>query len=315
MLDLFGFGGVSGVAFFFVLSGLLMYKVHCGDVGVSGRPIGFLKKRLIRIYPTYWLIFILVSISALFSIQTRSVLPDSWLSLIQALLLIPQVTADGLLGVPVLSVAWTLQFEVLFYLAFSVALLGRKWLIFIVFLYFSALVTQFIGYGAGRLWQFLGSPISLLFLMGVVGGILCERDFFRKFARKGFAFGVAAAISGTVVGVYLDLNFWAWYFWGFYGLVSVLILVCLLADKRFLFSDGAAEVAGLLGNSSYALYLLHFPIVAAACKIYFALQFPVSLMGAMCLLAITYVFCCVASVWFYVFIEKPMLRFIKKKLG
>ena len=51
------FGGASGVAFFFVLSGFIIVPAHGADFGRSDRLRSYLLKRAIRIYPTYWIIY------------------------------------------------------------------------------------------------------------------------------------------------------------------------------------------------------------------------------------------------------------------
>ncbi|MFX8653275.1 acyltransferase family protein, partial [Acinetobacter baumannii] len=47
--------GRWGVCFFFVLSGFIIAHVHWKDLGSPDRVSGFLWRRLVRIFPTYWL--------------------------------------------------------------------------------------------------------------------------------------------------------------------------------------------------------------------------------------------------------------------
>ena len=46
--------GHAGVDFFFVLSGFIIAYIHAGDLGRPERFGGYASKRVIRIYPTYW---------------------------------------------------------------------------------------------------------------------------------------------------------------------------------------------------------------------------------------------------------------------
>ena len=46
--------GASGVDFFFVLSGFIIYFIHRPDLGRPERLRGFALKRLVRVYPIYW---------------------------------------------------------------------------------------------------------------------------------------------------------------------------------------------------------------------------------------------------------------------
>ncbi len=50
LTEFFRFGH-SGVPFFFVLSGFIIYFIHKNDIGVPNRASTYLKKRVIRIYP------------------------------------------------------------------------------------------------------------------------------------------------------------------------------------------------------------------------------------------------------------------------
>ena len=51
--------GHSGVDFFFTLSGFVMVWGYGRDAGKIGRLWGFVKGRFTRIYPTYWVVFLL----------------------------------------------------------------------------------------------------------------------------------------------------------------------------------------------------------------------------------------------------------------
>ena len=54
------FGGSAGVYFFFVLSGFIIYFVHCADFSHPNRLKNYIYNRVVRIYPTYWIIFLTV---------------------------------------------------------------------------------------------------------------------------------------------------------------------------------------------------------------------------------------------------------------
>ena len=48
--------GYAGVEFFFVLSGFIMVLVHRRDFGQPSKALVFMRKRVVRIYPIYWLV-------------------------------------------------------------------------------------------------------------------------------------------------------------------------------------------------------------------------------------------------------------------
>jgi exopolysaccharide production protein ExoZ len=49
--------GSAGVEFFFVLSGFIIFAAHRNDISKPRRLTNYISKRVIRIYPTYWIIF------------------------------------------------------------------------------------------------------------------------------------------------------------------------------------------------------------------------------------------------------------------
>src|SRR5665213_1586618 len=72
--SLFSFGS-CGVQFFFVLSGFIITLVHRKDFGVPQRLPHYVRKRLVRIYPTYIIIFVAVYLLAIAFSSTRQTVP------------------------------------------------------------------------------------------------------------------------------------------------------------------------------------------------------------------------------------------------
>jgi peptidoglycan/LPS O-acetylase OafA/YrhL len=114
--------GHSGVDLFFVISGILIYGALMGKKPNYGR---FLKRRVVRIYPTFLAVFGLYLLLSMF-FPERSKITGSWPDVLvylgENLLLLPGVFPI----VPLITVTWSLSYEFFFYLTLSLLVsLGR----------------------------------------------------------------------------------------------------------------------------------------------------------------------------------------------
>ena len=102
--------------------------VHLNNLYKPETAKQFLINRCIRIYPIYWLIFLLVFLTALSAPSLRRTVPYDAQLFLKALSLMPlDSSVVGGTAAPVLIVAWSLQYELYFYLLFCFAILSR-WL-------------------------------------------------------------------------------------------------------------------------------------------------------------------------------------------
>lgn len=150
-----------GVDFFFVLSGFIITWVHWNDIGTKGRLANYARKRLLRIYPPYWGIVIpLILLYLAFPDAGKPSQRDP-LNIVLSLVLLPNTVQ------PVLGVAWTLTYEIFFYVLFALAILKGfialrgmlAWAVLIVAAHFVPNVPFPI--------SFMLSPFNLEFIMGV----------------------------------------------------------------------------------------------------------------------------------------------------
>ena len=169
----FAFGD-AGVEFFFVLSGFIITWVHAQDIGERSRLRAYLLKRVVRIYPTYWIIYTVIFLAALASPSLRNSVPHDVPTIIKALALVPQDPAVvGGTGAPVIIAAWSMQYEVLFYALVAIFILSRSlgMLVFCV-LFINYLRCQVDQCNFAQ--SFLSSNLLFLFLYGALIAYFCK---------------------------------------------------------------------------------------------------------------------------------------------
>jgi exopolysaccharide production protein ExoZ len=287
--------GASGVDIFFVLSGFII--AH----SASGSPRHFLVHRLIRVIPAYW---IATLIAALFTLQNMD-LTGAFGWLVQSLFYLP-----GPQGRPVLIfVAWTLVYELAFYLLYWIALrfaVRRAPIIALALLLVFALIRIPIGPGP--------RPLLLEFALGVGLFLLTERlGALRSIpglvGLSMAGLGVALLAAAPLLTGYNPDDYQGYQRVLVSGLPAATIIFGLLVAEQSGLAVRSRAVL-LLGAASYAIYLLH-PIAVGQ-----LLQLP----PAQPPLAWLYCFGAVAltvslSVAFHLGIEAPLLRWMRGLLS
>lgn len=169
---IFAFGYI-GVDFFFVLSGFIITYVHFADLGQVARTPRYLWRRFSRIFPIYWVI-LLLSIVLVSAGRIASGKGPGW-----------EIGLGDIAGTVFLvigddepkyvGVAWSLQYELVFYLAFCLLLFNVR-LGAALFLGWGALVlARALGWIELSLPFKLGDAHCLEFLFGVAVGALARR--------------------------------------------------------------------------------------------------------------------------------------------
>jgi peptidoglycan/LPS O-acetylase OafA/YrhL len=254
--------GYAGVDLFFVLSGFIITWVNRSHLGEPGRMAGYLGRRLWRVYPVYWACWLLA-------------LPVTWLAptpywsgihtvetVVRATLLVPPVTIYN-----VLPPAWTLFFEVTFYVAFAVFfVLPRRafvptlgaWAVLLILgprLFARAHPSEFIASARCLLHPFVAQ-----FLLGC--GIA-------EIVRRGWVVGGRTCLVAGVVGFYVvgkvmthnpafasELGHRVLLFGGMacltvYGAAASELQARVLAPRWL----------QTVGDASYPIYLIHYPLM------------------------------------------------------
>ncbi len=278
--------GRVGVDIFFVISGLIITRT------ARGLSAGqFIARRARRILPLYWCVALIATLSALLAGKF------GWRDLLSTWFLWP---ATDRMTAPVVGVAWSLCFEALFYAAFALILWRRKLLIPIIAGFGGALLLRSVA----PIFQFAGNPIILEFLAGV--GLA----YAPPWRYAAYAVPLAAAIF--LIGACFDTT----------GLLGPGLLegedawrrVALQGVPAVLLVWGVLQVQarqGLLthlGDASYALYLIHVPVVAMIlriCLLRFLLPVPIAILTAMIVSVL-------ASAGVHAWVEKPLIGAVRK---
>lgn len=244
------------VEFFFVASGIVIAMNHFDDIGNRHRLAAFIRKRVVSIYPLYLLIGGFVLVIGLLPGGFRvGNYPDMDTIIASALL----TGSDS--HRTVLTVAWTLYHEMLFYILFAIAIAHRCAGYAVTCCAVLLALVPLIGGRVDALPDYVLSPLNLLFLFGVVVG-----------AWAGHA---RAATPRLLMVLPLCILLWSVVTAQGVGGAAVQVLVgfgwaAALAAMLYAERRGAIAVPACLlrlGDASYALYLLHFPALALMGKV------------------------------------------------
>ena len=314
--NIFDFG-FSGVHLFFVLSGFIILAAHVKDIGAPGHLFWYLKRRLIRIYPIYWLIFFVLGGWKLLSVKMN--IDDFFLN---AFLF----TSNTKL---VIAVSWTMLYEIIFYLIFAILVINKKigsititvWLALILFNW-------------GSSTYHILHPFNLLFIFGMLASTLClklkkiDPGIANLISKISFTLGGILFISTAVYYSSLTVGTSEWpshhvTILGFGFASALLVLGSVSPEIESFFRKH--HIMRLIGDASYSIYLVHLWALKASFNLVRSLMersFNITLddgMGQSLFVSdLLLVFIVVLSVLFGILvhlkIEKPLLHFLRKKM-
>ena len=301
--------GKTGLDFFFVLSGFIIYYVHRADIGNARAVARYAAKRLIRIFPIFWLVLTLKVIVNVIIPSNAKPYETELAVIIKSYLLYPQI------DLPVIGVAWTLSYELLFYFAFGLAILaGRKAFVGI----FGGWLVLIVAAEAARLAGILQSNDVLDFLLyerilEFLLGCLAARIILSGASRYAWAALIAGIGLFLVAAIYLSTEGNPPVFALAFGLPSALIVVGSVALEQ----QGRFKVPGplvFLGDASYSIYLTHAMFVSGFLLVSQRVV-PVERLGLPVTSMLMFLFAVAAGSCFYYWLERPLLACLNARVS
>ena len=308
--NIFKFGG-SGVDIFFVLSGFIITYANRQYITKATSIGKFLQKRIIRIFPIYWIIisfFLLLQL--LFPSFYRTHFQLDIINLLNTYLLLPN--HDMINGV-----SWSLTNELFFYILFMLALLIPKkeyiLMLLVAYLFFLLVLpaTRFTYTNNNIFFGLLIFPMNIEFLLGILVVLFVDR-FPQKWSNYFLIAGVSIFILSAIFvdyGLFIFHNNYNRVV--LYGFPSFFIILALV-KKEFTSNIKVNKLFIKLGDASYSIYLFHLPIVAAFFKI--IVKLPVTNHLFLTLLSCgLFAVICFTGIGIYKKIESPLIKWLNKK--
>lgn len=280
------FFGAAGVSIFFIISGFIMVRSTRTSFASPGAVIAFLRKRVIRIVPIYWVTTLVALSLLLLGSGGRGGCNRADPSYIAAsFLFMAWQRCDGEMQ-PLLTQGWTLNYEAFFYVAFGFTLLLRRaWGILILCLAFAMLVG--VGFlsepgssALAKIQAFYTQPLLLFFILGVLIALARERLRITLALPGGINMLLTITAAALLI---IDITFpysadpdqshlLVW----IVAPATMLVFV-LVGDTHG--RARSATIFEALGDASYSIYLTHVFALSLVRKAWEVFSLPPSQIG------------------------------------
>ncbi|GET38945.1 acyltransferase family protein [Microseira wollei] len=321
------FGAIGVDIFFFVMSGFVMVIVTKNKFHQREISVKFFLKIIFRVVPIYWFYTTLTILLVLFYNNFFSKMfftfsasffdaITSMKTIFYSYFFIPPSSSFRKFY-PILSVGWSLNVEMYFYiiLAFTLRFIPEKYFLLFIITFFSlsSSASIFIN-NPGAILSLITAPICLEFVFGCLIGVwyLKGVDLTVKQSKLLFWTGVASIstyiffqypqYSGTLAWWQDSVRFFWW------GIPSALLIAgAVFLEKAIDYKPHSFLLS--LGNTSYSIYLIHMFVLSFIMTLWFDLNLhqliPIDL-----LILISWVVSITAGYCSYIILEKPLIEYL-----
>lgn len=234
--------GAFGVDIFFALSGFVMYMSTASKSVTSGE---FFVNRVFRIIPAYW--FYTLSLIAFLFLFPKEFSFTSYntSSLLASFLFYPSENPSGIGVFPLLTVGWSLNFEMMFYLILSISIfLSRNKALVICFI--TILILPPIFPKVAPYSEILGSKYMHEFLIGFIVAYIVSRGYLDKLSNRTEILTLLFLVVGILIQVQSK------------KMACFFILLSFISLESFINKENSiVKFMIKLGDYSYSTYLLH----------------------------------------------------------
>ena len=299
--------GGYGVDLFFIISGFLIYLTTKDNDSWKK----FAVKRVFRIFPLYWFVFILYllynyavgnfNFSAVFYIQNLLMLP--WDG---------PLTTESLL----IHVAWSTVYEVYFYLIFTILLIlkiNKKYVIGLLVLFFVVVKGIFFlkinAINENNVFEFVNSIAGrthiIPFIIGVVLAMIYNKPKIITTVISNRLLFKFIFILFNLIYLYILITQYSQY--KSYLISTIIFCLWIYIDLiyKINYENRISKFFIMVGNVSYSIYLLHILVIIIIVKF-------MHIDNLYFLNLLTLLFTISLSYLTYTYIEKPFIDIAKK---
>lgn len=301
----FEYFGQAGVDLFFVISGFIMVATNWNHFGSIRFGPSFLGKRFLRIFPPYWILILPIATAYFIAGRKFMHARGGNVDVVASILLFPTSQLH------LLDISWTLTFEIFFYLIFSIiVVVQRRFLLPLLAIWtVSEVVAMMIWGNSANPWaNFVGTPLPLEFIAGaLIGNQYRSQRMPLALVIGSLGLLTASLVFFAVLIFQPDAKLTNLRLLTF-GIPASLIIygaVGLEMKKRFLAPRWLVE----FGNSSYATYLWHSPVILLCAAIGARLNGRGVVIPTFVVIA-TFLLVYAVSTLAYRALEKPVISFL-----